>query len=124
MKINPINSVNRFFSLMAKHSLEEYKKLMPYVVGACEGMGLMKSDPALFEGVASWLFMARMVDELSDEELSKVHEMFWDAFNARCGGRVPDDIIRKSMEAVNSWGNINITIGGDIFDYALEGFEG
>ena len=108
---------------MAKRSLEEYKKMMPFVVGACEGMGLMKSDPVLFEGVASWLFLARMVDELSDEELSKVHEMFWDAFNARCDGRIPKDIIEKSIQAVNSWGNINITTGGDIFDYAMENFD-
>ena len=108
---------------MANRSLEEYKKLMPFVVGACEGMGLMKSDPDLFGGVASWLFLARMVDGLSDEELSKVHELFWDAFNARCGGRIPNDIIRRSIQAVNSWGNIDITTGGDIFDYAIEAFE-
>lgn len=109
---------------MAKRSLDEYKKLMPFVLHTCIGMGLMQNDSALFEGVASWLFMARMVDELSDKEVSMVHEMFWNEFNAACGGQVPEDIINRSIQAVNSWGNINIKIGGDIFDYALEAFNG
>jgi hypothetical protein len=100
--------------------MEQYKELMPFIVRTCSIMGLMESDPKLFEGVASWLFMFRMTEELSEFEIFQIHKMFWDALNQSIGGKIPSDIIAKCVDAVESWGNINITIGGDIIEYAID----
>ena len=108
---------------MANHTFDQYKDLMPFVVEACNLKGLMESDSKLIGGVASWLFMFKMSEELTDVELDRVHRMFWDAFNERVKGQMPSEMRAKCIEAVNQWTNINVTIGGDIDILATEMWE-
>ena len=102
---------------MKYHTLEQYRKKMPNYVYVFKAMGLMENDAKLFEGLASMLFMLKMIEEMSEAETQAIHEMFWKAVNDYTGGKIPAEMISRCIEAVNSWENINVTTGGDILDY-------
>lgn len=109
---------------MAAHTLEQYHDLMPYIVKAFQIKGQFASDPILFKAVKSWLFMFNMIEELSDQECNAVHNMFWDCFNMfMTDGRMPQVMIQQSKEAVMACKQVDVTIGGDIIDLAIEMWE-
>lgn len=109
---------------MATHTLEQYHSLMPYIVRAFQLKGQFASDPTLFKAVKSWLFMFNMTEEFTDQEYEDVHDMFWACVNILlANGEMPKEMIKQSKAAVNACGQIDITLGGDLIDLAIEMWE-
>ena len=109
---------------MAAHTLEQYHDLMPYIVRAFQIKGQFASDPILFKAVKSWLFMFNMTEQFNDQEYNAVHNMFWDCVNVLLtDGQMPKEMIQQSKAAVEACRQVDVTIGGDIIELAIDMWE-
>lgn len=63
-------------------------------------------------------------EEFNDQEYNTVHNMFWECVNILLAdGQMPQEMIQQSKAAVQACKAVDVTIGGDIIDLAIEMWE-